>query len=65
MGNSEYGMCDICKEETHLTRTVFRYDIRCTCHSPYHFVMYRHCNKCTPKEPEQLIIPTKYLKKII
>ncbi len=36
-GCVEIGICDICKKEAHLQRTYFRYNIKCECHSPYHF----------------------------
>lgn len=65
-GNAEYGICDICKTETHLERTYFRYSIKCECHSPYHFEIVYHCNKCTPIEPKftRINLSTEYLKKI-
>lgn len=50
-GDIEYGTCDICKKETPLERTYFRYDIKCECHSPYHFDLIRHCKDCIPSPP--------------
>jgi hypothetical protein len=63
-GSVEYGICDICKKEAILQRTYFRYDIKCECHSPYHFEMIRHCNNCIPKEPliTNITIKTANLK---
>lgn len=50
-GSVEYGSCDVCKKETFLQRTYFRYDIKCECHSPNHFELIIHCKDCIPKEP--------------
>ena len=65
MGNLEFGMCDICKKEDSLERTYFRYNIKCHCHSPYHFELIIHCKNCTPKEPEYIMLKTKNLVKIV
>lgn len=66
MGDIEYGPCDICKKETQLERTYFRYDIKCECHSPWHFEFISHCKDCIPKEPEEtkVILKTNSLIKI-
>lgn len=58
-GDIEYGKCDICGKETYLQRTYFRYDIKCECHSPNHFELFRHCDTCTPKEPKETKITLK------
>jgi hypothetical protein len=65
-GEVEYGKCDICGKEAVLQRTYFRYDIKCECHSPYHFELVMHCKDCIPKEPEEtkIILKTKALKKV-
>lgn len=65
MGQVEFGRCDICHNDNNLERTYFRYDIKCECHSPYHFELIRHCSDCIPKEPTQTIIhiKTEYLSK--
>lgn len=65
--NIEFGKCEICGNETSLDRTYFRYDIQCECHSPRHFELVRHCNKCVPVEPKvtQLTIKTDVLNKIL
>ena len=62
----EYGICDICKKETYLERTYFRYNIKCECHSPYHFEIVFHCKDCVPIEPvnTKIELNTKYLKNI-
>lgn len=51
-GCVEHGICEVCGNEDFLTRTYFRYPIKCECHSPQHFELIRHCKNCTPKEPE-------------
>jgi len=51
-GATEYGKCEKCGTEGPLQRTYFRYDVRCTCHSPHHFELVRHCSTCVPIEPE-------------
>lgn len=65
-GCVEIGICDICKKEAHLQRTYFRYNIKCECHSPYHFELVRHCSDCIPKEPREtkITLRTEYLKNI-
>ncbi len=66
-GDIEHGICQICHNEADLTRKYYRYDIKCECHSPYHFELVRHCKKCIPKEPEitKIIVKTNILKKFI
>lgn len=55
-GCVEVGKCEVCgKEDVSLRRTYFHYDIpgiKCTCHSPDHFILIRHCCDCKPKEPQ-------------
>jgi hypothetical protein len=65
-GCNEFGKCEICNEETFLNRTYFRYDIKCECHSPYHFEIVRHCKNCIPKEPNvtNITIKTESLKEL-
>lgn len=67
MDNSEFGKCEICKEEKNLQRTYFRYEIKCECHSPNHFELVIHCSDCIPKEPRttQVTLTTENLNKII
>ena len=65
MGDIEFGKCDVCgKDSLQLTRTYFRYNIRCECHSPFHFELICHCADCVPKEPLQtkVTFKTEYLK---
>jgi len=66
MSDYELGICDICNQLTHLQRTYFRYDIKCECHSPYHFEVVHHCSSCQPLEPKEtrVILKTDYLKNI-
>jgi hypothetical protein len=45
-----YGKCDVCGKEGNLTRTYFRYPIKCECHSPQHFELIEHHKECKPKE---------------
>lgn len=52
MGDVEFGKCEVCGVDSNLTRTYFRYDIKCECHSPQHFEVVRHCSSCTPEEPK-------------
>ncbi len=51
-GDVEVGKCDVCGKKTQLNRKIYRYDIKCDCHSPHHFEIVRHCNDCIPKEPK-------------
>lgn len=68
-GDVEFGKCEVCgKEDVSLRRTYFHYDIpgiKCTCHSPDHFILIRHCCNCEPKEPQYTKIEfrTEDLKK--
>ena len=55
-GDVELGTCEICGEECPLQRKYWYYDIKCECHSPRHFEMVRHCNKCTPIEPDTITV---------
>ena len=65
-GSIEFGICDICKKEKPLQRTIFRYNIKCECHSPYHFELVRHCSDCVAVEPKEteITLKTDYLKNI-
>ena len=58
-------MCDICKKEAPLQRTYFRYNIKCQCHSPYHFELIIHCKDCIVKEPKEtkVVLLTSNLEK--
>jgi hypothetical protein len=48
------GTCCICNAENiNLIRTNFKYEnIKCECHSPYHFILFDHCINCEPEEPK-------------
>jgi hypothetical protein len=65
MGDVEFGKCEVCGNETTLRRTYFHYDIKCECCSPCHFEFVKHCDDCTPKEPEvtKIIVKTDNLPK--
>lgn len=62
----EFGKCKYCEYEGPINRTYYRYDIRCECHSPQHFEMVYHCDKCEPKEPQEtkITINTKILRQL-
>lgn len=65
-GSSEFGKCDICKQEKPLQRTYFHYDIKCECCSTKHFEMVHHCFDCVAIEPKEttITLKTSYLKNI-
>lgn len=46
-----YGKCQVCGKEGPLTRTSFRYPIKCECHNKSHFYSVDHHRDCEPKEP--------------
>lgn len=50
-GDMMFGKCRCCGKEKPLAKTVFRYPIKCECHSPTHFISIEHCKDCIPKEP--------------
>jgi len=52
-GETEFGMCKICKEVKPLKRTYFHYNIKCECHSPNHFDLVIHCEDCIPERPRE------------
>jgi len=58
-GEIEFDICEICGKETSIERTYFRYDIKCECHSPYHFEFVRRCKDCVAKEPTETKITLK------
>jgi hypothetical protein len=59
------GICEICGAGGHgelvpLKRTYFRFEeIKCECHSPYHFELIDHCHSCDPKTPHETKITFK------
>ncbi len=55
------GVCDVCKKEkVSLTRTYFHYDnVKCSCHSPNHFIVFDHCDTCVPVEPVETNVHMK------
>lgn len=65
-GIIEFGKCDICGNEDNLQRKYYKYDIKCECHSPYHFEIVRHCKECKPVEPieTRILAKTSNLNKI-
>lgn len=65
-GEMEFGTCEICGRESYLTRTSFKYDIKCECHSPYHFDLFIHCAACKPTKPKEtkVILKTESLREI-
>ena len=62
----EFGKCEMCGKDAPLKRTYYNYDFNCSCCSPTHFVMIRHCVVCEPKEPmhTKILVETSSLKKI-
>lgn len=67
MGDIEVGTCGVCKkEDQELTRTYYRYNFKCECHSPYHFEFVAHCSDCIPTEPVEtkVVLRTDTLYKI-
>lgn len=58
-GESEFGFCNVCKKEGHITRTYFNYKFKCECHSPNHFEIVWHCHTCKPEEPKTTSISIK------
>lgn len=52
------GICCLCGDMVDkLIRTTFKYgDIKCECHSPYHFELFDHCKDCKPKTPVEVKI---------
>ena len=65
-GELEFGKCEVCKKESNLQRTYFKYNIKCECHSPIHFELVRHCKDCIAQEPKEtkIILKTKMLNKL-
>lgn len=66
MSDAEYGKCEICKISNYLTRTYFRFPIKCQCCGPTHFELITHCSECIPEMPptttvvlstSQLLVP--------
>lgn len=48
------------KKRINLTRTYFHYDnVKCSCHSPNHFIVIDHCDTCVPVEPAETKIHIK------
>ena len=50
-GSVEYSKCDYCGEAGPINREYFYYGIKCECHSPEHFELVLHCDKCEPIDP--------------
>ena len=50
-GDIEFGWCDYCGESGPINRKYYKYGVKCECHSPEHFEIVHHCNKCEPKDP--------------
>lgn len=65
-GCIEYDKCDICGNKDLLQRKYYRYDIKCECHSPYHFEVVKYCKNCKPREPHEtrILFKTKDLKRV-
>ena len=65
-GDIEIGNCSMCGKKGPVKRTYYRYDIKCSCHSPNHFEIVWACSGCIPKEPSStnIVMNTKNLKKL-
>lgn len=50
-GVKELGYCEYCGELTDINRKYFTYGLKCLCHSPEHFEIVYHCDKCQPVDP--------------
>ena len=50
-GCIEHGCCEYCGEIGPINRKYYTYGIQCQCHSPEHFELVYHCDKCEPKDP--------------
>lgn len=67
-GSVMYGKCDVCKKEAPLKRVTFYYpNVKCECHSPYHFELKEVCKDCEAKEPmeTEVTFKTEELKKLV
>lgn len=59
-GDTEYGKCDMCGNETFLSRTYFHYNIPCECcgckrdGKDMHFELVKHCKDCIPDVPKEI-----------
>lgn len=61
----ELGICDVCKEQSQLSRKYYYYDVKCDCcgsKEGNHFQCVRHCANCEPKAPEKITIYLKPIK---
>ena len=47
----EHGTCEYCGIKGPINRKYFKYGIHCECHSPEHFELVFHCDKCEPIDP--------------
>jgi len=59
MGDAEYGKCDICGNDSNLSREYYYYNIRCDCcnsKNDNHFEYVSYCAKCKPKPPEKITV---------
>ena len=50
-GCIEHGLCQYCGYSGPINRKYYYYGIKCECHSPEHFEIVWHCDKCEPKDP--------------
>jgi len=59
MGDVEYGKCDICGNDSSLSRKYYYYDIKCDCcnsKDDNHFEYVSYCDKCEPKPPQKISV---------
>lgn len=68
MGDVEFAKCDICKNEDHVSRKYYYYDIKCDCcngKDDNHFEIVRYCKDCLPKPPYNIKLMYKPITETI
>ncbi len=56
-GDTEYGVCSFCKKAGYTTRKYYHFKVKCSCCSgDTHFEIVRHCDKCNPKPPKNVLL---------
>lgn len=56
MNSVMFGHCNICGKEDYLSVKTYEYDLKCECHSPYHFERIEHCSNCVPSPPTNTLV---------
>jgi len=68
MSAIEFGTCDICKGESHLSRKYYRYNIQCDCcnkKEDTHFEIVRFCTNCGPMPPRRITVVLEPISEIL